>query len=147
MRHRAPGIAGLLALAAAQDNAQARGKRRFHLGFDHSVAFAVIGAALAVAKDHEFRARIRNHRGRDITRMRAAIGKVTVLRADANLLGFAVDWVDKRVRRRDRHLDFHVSLGRAVDRARFGKHGARSMHFPVSNDIGPFSHQFFLRER
>ena len=43
------------------------------------------------------------------------------------------------------NLALHVALGRTIDGARFRKHGARAVHFPVSNDVGPFGHGYVLQ--
>ena len=62
------------------------------------------------------------------------------LRADADLFGLLMHRVDQRVRRGNGDFDLHVALRCTVDGACFGKHGARAVHFPVSDDVGPFGH-------
>ena len=51
--------------------------------------------------------------------MRAAVRGMAILRADADLLGFAPDGVNQGERRRERDLDLHQPLCRTIDRARF----------------------------
>ena len=97
-------------------------------------------APLAMAEDHELRPRIGNHRSVDVARVRAFGTRVAILRADPDLLGFLMDRMDQRVGRRNGDLDLHVTLRGTVDGACFGKHCPRAVHFPVSNDVGPFGH-------
>ena len=98
---------------------------------------------LAMAKDNEFGTGIGDHSGRDIARMRAFAPGVAILCTHADLLGLTVDRVDQRVRRCKRDLDLHQVLRCTVNRAGLRKHGARAVHFPVANDIGPFGHVEF----
>ena len=77
--------------------------------------------------------------------MRTFRARVAILRADADLFGFLMDRVNQRVGRRHGDLDLHVTLRGTIDRACFGKHGARAVHFPVSDDVGPFGHVLVLR--
>ena len=76
--------------------------------------------------------------------MRAIRLRMAILRADADLLGLAMDGVNQSEGRRQGDLDLHVTLRRTVDCACFGKHGARAVHLPVSNDVGPFGHDKVL---
>ena len=142
---RAALIAGLLAFAAAQYHAQTCCKRGFDLGLYQGIALCVVAAPLAVAQDDELCAGVRDHCRRDIASVCAAVGKVAILSADADLTCLAVDWMNQCVWRRNCNLHFHVTLGRAVHRARLREHCPRAMHLPVSNNIGPFSHRIVLR--
>ncbi len=137
-------VAGCFAFAAAKNDSQARIERKSDLSRYHRIGFTMRAAALAVAQNDKFRARIGDHRRGNITGVRAIGITAAVLRAHADLLGFAMDGVDQCKWRRDRHLHLHVALRRPVDRPCFGKHGAGAVHLPVSNDVGPFGHAFIL---
>jgi len=97
-----------------------------------------------MAEDDEFGPGIGDHRGGNIAGEGAAIGVVTILRAHSDLFSLSVNRVDQRVRRRNRHLDFHVSLGCTVNRTRFGQHRTGAMHLPVSDNIGSAGHGFVV---
>ena len=95
---------------------------------------------LAMTEDHELGAGIGNHGCIDVASVRAFGSGMAILRADADLFGLFMHRVDQRVRRGNGDFDLHVALRCTVDGACFGKHGARAVHFPVSDDVGPFGH-------
>ena len=102
-------------------------------------------APFAVSQYDELRAGVGHHRCVDITGVRAFGAGMAILCTDSDLLGFLMNRVNQSVRWRDGNLDLHVALGRTIDGARFRKHGARAVHFPVSNDVGPFGHGYVLQ--
>jgi len=106
--------------------------------------FAMALPPFGMAKDHKLRARIGDHRRRNIPGKRAAFGMMAILRADRDLFGFAVNRVDQSIRRRERDLHLHVTLGSPVDRACFGQHCAGAVHLPVSDNIWSAVHGFIL---
>ena len=120
--------------AAAKDDLEPGFERGCALLGDQLVLLAMAFAPFAVAQDDEARARIGYHRCGDVAGMRAAIGGMAILRTDTDLLGLAADRVNEGERRGESNLDLHQTLRSAVNRARFGQHRARAVHFPVAND-------------
>ena len=117
------------------------GVRRFGLGLDHRVAFAVIGPPFAVADDNEAGAGVLDHRGGNVAGVRAALGSMAILRTDADQAGFLARRVDQGERRRQGHLDLHQALGGAIDGARFRQHRTGPVHLPVADNIRTFRHR------
>ena len=114
------------------------------LGTNQVVALAVDRAALAMADDHEPRARINEHRGRHVTREGAAGFGVAILTADSDLLDRFGHALDQRERGGNTHCDLWIARRRTADRARFREHGARAVHFPIANDVRPIRHVISL---
>ena len=131
----APGVALRRSLADAQHRGHPGVERGRRLGARGRVALAAVGSALAVADEHEARARVRNHRHADIAGMRTGRTRVDVLRADAQPAAGRdprrpLDQGERRAHR-ERHRRRPRS---ACQRGDFRQRRAGAVHFPVADD-------------
>ncbi len=100
----------------------------------------MVGAAFAVADDHEARTGVLEHRRGNIAGMRAAVRRVAILRADADKARFLMGRVDQRVRRREATSALiSRSAARSIERA--SESIARVPHLPIADDIGALRHR------
>src|SRR5690606_40790120 len=81
--------------ANTDDDAEADGQRRFGLGLHVGIAFAMIGAAFAMADDDEAGAGVLEHGGRDIPGVSAAFCRVAILRTHPDQRRFLAGGVNQ----------------------------------------------------
>ena len=138
-----PRIALRFGFAQANDGDQVSGKGGFGLGLYLRIRLSVVSAAFGMAQDHMACARVLQHGGRNIARMRARRLGVAILPADVQR--FALRVIGRLGDQSGGGAQQHLA-GRGRVGGQKGAHlvqsGRRAVHLPIAS--GEFFHSGLL---